>query len=195
MSTNVSWFQLMLEGLVEDLEDEKRDFRARNGIKLKSQRKFWKAVLKGDHFSENVTLVTWRKQKVSMPPEQLWKMHYKSFVTCFKVNYSATTRTGALGTRLSNHNVFWKQKILIFFFKRTNKIQGSTIKLLKYSKSLELTWPFRKHPKNYERFWFVCKKKPWEFFVFKKRCDCIIFFQVPFWSSRTVVFFFSFYIY
>ena len=48
----------MLEGLVEDLEDEKRDFRARNGIKFKSHRKFWKAVLKGDHFSENVTLVT-----------------------------------------------------------------------------------------------------------------------------------------
>lgn len=30
----------MLEGLVEDLEDEKRDFRARNDIKLKNQRKF-----------------------------------------------------------------------------------------------------------------------------------------------------------
>lgn len=30
----------MLEGLVEDLEDEKRDFRARNDIKLKSQRNF-----------------------------------------------------------------------------------------------------------------------------------------------------------
>ena len=169
----------MLEGLVEDLEDEKRDFRARNGIKLKSQRKFWKAVLKGDHFSENVTLVTWRKQKVGMPPEQLWKMHYKSFVTCFKVNYSATTRTGALGTRLSNHNVFWKQKILFFFFKRTNKIQGSTIKLLKYSKSLELTWPFRKHPWKLWTFLVRLQKKPWEFFVFKKRCDCIIFFQVP----------------
>ena len=31
-------------------------------------------------------------------------------------SYSATTRTAALGRRLSNHNVFWKQKILTFFF-------------------------------------------------------------------------------
>ena len=37
-------------------------------------------------------------------------------------NYSATTRTGVLGWRLSNHNSFWKTKILIFFGKRTNKI-------------------------------------------------------------------------
>ena len=28
---------------------------------------------------------------------------------------------------LFNHNVFWRQKILRFFCKRTNKIQGSTI--------------------------------------------------------------------
>ena len=37
-------------------------------------------------------------------------------------NYSATTRTGVLGWRLSNHNGFWKTKTLIFFCKRTNKI-------------------------------------------------------------------------
>ena len=29
-------------------------------------------------------------------------------------DYSATARTGALGRRLSNHNGFWKQKILKF---------------------------------------------------------------------------------
>ena len=159
----------MLEGLVEDLEDEKRDFRARNDIKhLKSTKILESSFKRGSFFSENVTLVTWRKQEVSMPPEQLWKLHYKSFVTCFKVNYSATTRTGALGTRLSNHNVFWKQKIFLFFFKRTNKIQGSTIKPLKTLKSLELTWPvFGNTPQNYECFWFVCKKNL-ENFLFSK---------------------------
>ena len=42
----------------------------------------------------------------------------------FLSNYSATIRTGAPGRRVSNNNVFWKQKILKFFCKRTNKIQG-----------------------------------------------------------------------
>ena len=37
--------------------------------------------------------------------------------------YGATTRTGALGRRLSNHNGFWKKKgVLSFFGKRNNKI-------------------------------------------------------------------------
>ena len=33
----------------------------------------------------------------------------------FTSSYSTTTQTGALGRRLSNHNIFWKQKILLFF--------------------------------------------------------------------------------
>ena len=40
------------------------------------------------------------------------------------LRYSATTQTGALQTRVSNHNVFWKQKVLKFFCKQTNKFQG-----------------------------------------------------------------------
>ena len=36
--------------------------------------------------------------------------------------YSATSRTGALGRRLSIHNGFWKQTILKFFGKRTTNI-------------------------------------------------------------------------
>ena len=37
--------------------------------------------------------------------------------------YGATTRTGALGRRLSNHNGFWKKKgVLSFFGKRNNNI-------------------------------------------------------------------------
>ena len=41
--------------------------------------------------------------------------------------FIAPTRTGAPGRRLSNHNGFWKQKILKFLWKRTNNIQGSTM--------------------------------------------------------------------
>ena len=40
------------------------------------------------------------------------------------LRYSATTQTGALQTRVSNHNVFWKQKVLKFFCKQTNEFQG-----------------------------------------------------------------------
>ena len=40
-------------------------------------------------------------------------------------HYSVTSRTGLLGRRLSNHNGFWKQNILKFFFcKRTNDIHS-----------------------------------------------------------------------
>ena len=41
--------------------------------------------------------------------------------------YSATTRTGGLKSRLSNHNVFWtKKKRNSFLCKRTNNIHDST---------------------------------------------------------------------
>ena len=53
-----------------------------------------------------------------------------------------TTQTRTLGRRLSNHNIFWKQKILKFFCKQTNKIQGSTMQ------PFELTWPLSKQPSN-----------------------------------------------
>ena len=43
-------------------------------------------------------------------------------------SFSATTRTGALGRRLSNHKVFLKTKDSQIFCKRTNKIQVSTLK-------------------------------------------------------------------
>ena len=39
----------------------------------------------------------------------------------FDISYRATIRTGALERRLSNHNVFWKQKILRFFFLQTDQ--------------------------------------------------------------------------
>ena len=57
-------------------------------------------------------------------------------------SYSATTRTGALGRRLSNHKVFLKKKKIQIFCKRTNKIQASTLK------PFEPTRPLRKQPLN-----------------------------------------------
>ena len=95
------------------------------------------------------------------------------------ISYSATTRTRALGRSLSNHNDFWKQKILNFFDKGTNKIQGSTIQPLKTLKPFDLTWPVRKQPSNLWTYWSACLKS-WESFVFISRCrDWTIFFQVP----------------
>ena len=77
--------------------------------------------------------------------------------------YSADTQTSTLGRRLFNHNFFWKQKILKFFCKRTNKIQGSTMQSLKTLKPFEVTSPLRKQTSN---LWMllVClqKKKTWE---------------------------------
>ena len=52
---------------------------------------------------------------------------------------SSTTRTGALGRRLSNHNGFWEQKFLKFISKQTNDIQVSTMQPLKTLKPFELT--------------------------------------------------------
>ena len=46
-----------------------------------------------------------------------------SHTSDFQDSDSVTTQTWALVRRLSNHNHFWKQKILKFFGKRTNKIQ------------------------------------------------------------------------
>ena len=79
---------------------------------------------------------------------------------------SATTRNRALGRSLSNHNDFWKQKILIFFGKGTNKIQGSTNQPLK---PFDLTWPLRKQPSNLLTYWSACLKS-WESFVFRNLC-------------------------
>ena len=60
-------------------------------------------------------------------------------VTWHEFYYSATTRTGALG-RVSNHNVLWEMKdSQVFFGKRTNEIQGSTMQPLKTIKPFELT--------------------------------------------------------
>ena len=53
--------------------------------------------------------------------------------------YCVDTRTGTLGRRLPDHNVFWQQRIHKFFCQWTNEIQGSTMQLLKTSKPLKLT--------------------------------------------------------
>ena len=73
---------------------------------------------------------------------------------------------------------FLKQKILKFFCKRINKIQGSTMRLLKTFKPCELTWPLKKQLSK-SGMLLVHLQKTWESFVFKKSCDWIIFFKVP----------------
>ena len=63
-------------------------------------------------------------------------------------SYSATTRTGALGRRLSNHNDFLKTKDSQISCKRTNEIQASPTQPLKTLKPFEPTRPLRKQPSN-----------------------------------------------
>ena len=65
---------------------------------------------------------------------------------------------------------FVKQKILKFFGKRANKIQGSTMQPLKTLKLFELTWPLRKRPSN-----------SWMLLVFCKKNLRILNFQKPLW--------------
>ena len=73
-------------------------------------------------------------------------MYYVFMYVCMQLSnnkfdhYTATTRSGALGGRLSNHKVFFLyQKIFKFFRKRTNKIQRSTVQPLKTLQSFKLT--------------------------------------------------------
>ena len=100
-----------------------------------------------------------------------------------------STQTGALVRRLSNHNVFWKQKIPIFFFWQTDQWNSSfTYTTVKNFETAELTWPLRKQPSN---LWMllVCKKKKgktWECFVFKKRCDWQSLSKYPCSNSCTI---------
>ena len=94
--------------------------------------------------------------------------------------YSATARTRALETRLSNHNVFLKQKILKFCFcKRTNnihKFEGCSLRVQVSSKSLKFSTVAQL---KLEFYWSLAKRMETVLFSKKKKCcHCIILFQV-----------------
>ena len=104
---------------------------------------------------------------------------YNVFHTTTKtvLSYSATARTGALG-RLSNHNSFWKQKILKFFCKRTDNIHKFECFFLETSGKFKRFNSFQRlHSWTLNSI--VPFAKNLESFVFKKPCDWIVFFQVP----------------
>ena len=70
------------------------------------------------------TPVVWFLQGASPKSNHIilsfWLFSYGKFdcsTSQFKPHYSATTLTGELGRRLSNHNVFWKQRFLNLFCK------------------------------------------------------------------------------
>ena len=73
--------------------------------------------------------------------------------------------------------IFWKHKIREFFWKRTNKIRGSTMQPLKTLKAFELTWPLRKQPSN---SWMLLARlqRTWES-LFSKNVWSWIIFQMP----------------
>ena len=108
----------------------------------------------------------WYKQNLRRTGQNLVNNLVQYFIACIHY-YSADTPARTLGRRLSNHNIFWKQKILkIFSCKWTNKIQGSTMQL---SQETVL------------RFMDVIG--PFETFVFRKCCDLTIFSSVLVWVS------------
>ena len=91
--------------------------------------------------------------------------------------FSADTQSGTLGRRLSNHNIFWQPKILKFFANRPIKINIKTVQLmwtLNHSNLLDLSG---NSPQIYECYCSICKTT-WDSFVFRKRWDWTIFFQV-----------------
>ena len=67
----------------------------------------------------------------------------------FKIFYSATTQTVALGKALSNHNRFWKWKILKVFFANYAIIENSK-HVLTYLTSQETALKF-KHRTEFEK--------------------------------------------
>ena len=73
-------------------------------------------------------------------------------------SYSVDTETGTLGRRLSNHNIFWKQKILKFLCKQTNKIKVFNYATVENLKPFELNWPLRKQPANLWMVWSITEK-------------------------------------
>ena len=86
--------------------------------------------------------------------------------------YSADTQTRTLGRRLSNHNIFWNQKIRKFFCKWTNDIHKSEGRFLKGQVT-----------SNCFKVFNSCIVEPWIYLVHKpkktkKRCTWTIFFQV-----------------
>lgn len=82
-------------------------------------------------------------------------------------SYSVDTETGTLGRRLSNHNIFWKQKILKFLCKQTNKIKVFNYATVENLKPFELNWPLKKQPSNFWIVWSITKKTS-ELFYFQK---------------------------
>ena len=83
----------------------------------------------------------------------------------FTFSYSATTRTGAPGRRLSNHNIFKKQKILKLFL-----ANGP----IKFKVQPCNCWKLYNHlnsgnsPQIHESYRSVCKKSWKSFFFFQK---------------------------
>ena len=92
--------------------------------------------------------------------------------------YNVTTRTGALGRRLSNHKVFLKTKDSRFFANGTIEFKVQLCNRWKLLNRLNLPDVSGKSTQIYECYRSRFAKKTWESFVFKKSCDWMIF-QVP----------------
>ena len=54
-----------------------------------------------------------------------WSSSTRLFFLCVQWTCSATTRTGSLGRKLTNHSLNWEQKKPTSFHKLTNNVEGS----------------------------------------------------------------------
>ena len=95
------------------------------------------------------------------------------------VHYSADNQTGHLEENCQITTFSQNKRFSSVFADRLIKFKYSTMQPLKFLKPFKLTWPIRKQPSNW---WMLLHgpyaKKKLENLVFRKRCDCRIFFQV-----------------
>ena len=107
-------------------------------------------------------------------------------ITVYLFLYSTDTQTGTLGRTSSNHNIFWKQKILKFFCKGTHKIHKFEGCFLRGQVSSNAFKVFNGH---IVELWIlsVCLQKTLKIFGFRKGCDWTISFQVSHLSVCTVI--------
>ena len=95
------------------------------------------------------------------------------------VHYSADNQTGHLEENCPITTFSQNKRFSSVFADRLIKFKYSTMQPLKFLKPFKLTWPIRKQPSNW---WMLLHgpyaKKKLENLVFRKRCDCKIFFQV-----------------
>ena len=126
-------------------------------------------------------------KKKGRPYSEVVDMYFLTLIhVCLVHNYKLCSYYSKWHTwkKFIQSQRFLKAKNSQFFCNWANKTQGSTMQRLKMLKPFELTWRLRKQPSN---LWMLSvhsqkKKKYCASFLFRKRCDWIIF-QEPWFGQ------------